>query len=116
MIGDTHRREELLHSSIFKNIAKCIYTSLSIKKREFFMKILPLPIRWFANLELDVWDSMLHQIGFQNTYTLINDCRSINEENLAMINYSGLIALAKELETSSTRLDMDSFYSEGLIA
>jgi hypothetical protein len=59
---------------------------------------------------------MLHQIGFQNTYTLINDCRSINEENLAMINYSGLIALAKELETSSTRLDMDSFYSEGLIA
>jgi hypothetical protein len=116
LIVDIHRRDELLHSSIFKNMAKCIYASLSIKKREFFMKILPRPVRWFANLELDVWDSMLRQIDFPNTYTLINDCRSMNEENLTRIDYSGLIALAKELESSHTRRGMDSFYSEGLIA
>jgi hypothetical protein len=116
LIVDTHRRDELLHSSIFKNIAKCIYTSLSIKKREFFLQVLPLPIRWFANLELDVWYSILQQIGFQNTYTLINDCRSMNEENLARINYAGLIALTQELEPSNARIGMDSFYSEGLIA
>jgi hypothetical protein len=116
LIVETHRRDELLHSSIFKNIAKCIYTSLSIKKREFFLQILPLPIRWFANLELDVWSSMLQQIGFQNTSTLINDCKGTNEENLARVDYSGLIALAKELESSNIRIGMDSFYSEGLIA
>lgn len=116
LIVDTHRKDELLHSSIFKNIAKCIYASLSIEKREFFMKVFPLPIRWFANIELDVWHSILQQIGFQNTNTLINDCRSINEENLEKIDYSGLIALAKELEPRNTRIGMDSFYSEGLIA
>lgn len=116
MIVETHRRDELLHSSIFKNITKCIYTSLNMEKREFFMKVFPLPIRWFANLELDVWSSILQQIGFHNSHILINDCRSINEENIEKIDYSGLIALAKELETSNTRISMDSFYSEGLIA
>jgi hypothetical protein len=80
------------------------------------MKILPLPARWFANLELDVWHSMLQQIDFPNAYTLINDCRSVNEENLMRIDYSGLVSLARELETSDTQTGMDSFYSEGLIA
>jgi hypothetical protein len=40
----------------------------------------------------------------------------MNEENLARIDYAGLIALAKELEPGNARIGMDSFYSEGLIA
>jgi hypothetical protein len=38
--------------------------------------------------------AMLRQIGFRATDTVIRDCRSANEENLARIDYAGLITLA----------------------
>ena len=115
LIVDIHRRDELAHSSIFKNITKCIYASLDTEKRKFFMEMLPKPVHWFANLELDVWDAMLRQIGFPHAHELIHDCKSINEQNLMKLDYSALIALAEELEYGDTHVGMDSFYREGLI-
>jgi para-aminobenzoate N-oxygenase AurF len=112
---DTHRCDELAHSSTFKELAKSIYMALSNREREFFVDVLPKPVRWFASLELDVWDSMLRQIEFSHTNRVIRDCKSINEENLARIDYSGLIALAEELEILNVQRGIDSFSREGLM-
>jgi hypothetical protein len=112
---DTHRRDELAHSSTFKELTKSIYIALSKREREFFVDVLPKPVRWFASLELDVWDSMLRQIEFPHTNRVISDCKSINEENLARINYSDLIALAEELGILNVQRGIDSFSREGLM-
>ena len=80
---ETHRRDELAHGSIFKGLAKSLYGSLTAHEREFFIEVLPRPVHWFANMELDVWQAMLRQIDFPATDRMIGDCRSANEENLA---------------------------------
>jgi alpha-N-dichloroacetyl-p-aminophenylserinol N-oxygenase len=110
-----HRRDELAHSSIFRNLAKCLYAALSTKERAFFLTTLPKPVRWFANLEWDVWRAMLDYIGFPQAATLIDESRQHHEENLTRLDYSSLIALAEELDMGPDRSGLDSFYQEGLL-
>jgi hypothetical protein len=112
---DAHRRDELAHGSIFKGLTKCLYGSLNQREREFFTEVLPKPVHWFANIELDVWQAMLQHIGFGAADTVIRDCRSANEENLARIDYSELIALAEELGLLDLQRGLDSFAREGLV-
>src|SRR5262245_27442595 len=63
----TPRHDELAHGSIFKALTGGLYGSLTRHEREFFVEVLPQPVRWFANVELDVWQAMLRQIGFRAT-------------------------------------------------
>jgi alpha-N-dichloroacetyl-p-aminophenylserinol N-oxygenase len=112
---DAHRRDELAHGSIFKGLAQCLYGSLKAHECAFFAEVLPKPVHWFANSELDVWQAMLRQIGFRAADTVIRDCRSANEENLARIDYSDLIALAAELGLLDVQRGVDSFAREGLV-
>jgi hypothetical protein len=112
---DAHRRDELAHGSIFKGLAQCLYASLRTHERAFFADVLPKPVHWFANSELEVWQAMLQQIGFRATDTVIRDCRSANEENLARIDYSDVIALAQELGLLDMQRGLDSFAREGLV-
>ena len=112
---EAHRRDELAHGSIFKGLTKCLYGSLSQHEREFFIEVLPKPVHWFANIELEVWQAMLQHIGFRATDTVIRDCRSANEENLARIDYSDLIALAEELDLLEGQRGLDSFARAGLV-
>jgi P-aminobenzoate N-oxygenase AurF len=110
-----HRHDELVHGSLFKGLAKCLYGSLNQPEREFFIEVLPQPVHWFANLELEVWQAMLQQIGFGATDTVIRDCRSANEANLARIDYADLIALAEELDLLKGQRGLDSFTRAGLV-
>src|SRR5262249_54015114 len=112
---DTHRRDELAHGSIFKSLTKCLYGSLTPHERAFFLEVLPQPVHWFANMELDVWQAMLQQIGFRATDTMIRDCRSANEENLARIDYTDLLTLAEELGLLEGQRGLDSFARAGLV-
>src|SRR5262245_16977940 len=112
---DAHRRDELAHGSIFKGLAQCLYGSLKAHERAFFAEVLPKPVHWFANSELEVWRAMLQQIGFRATDTVIRDCRSANEENLAHIDYSDVIALAQALGLLDGQRGLDSFAREGLV-
>ena len=112
----THRQDEMAHGSIFKYLTKCIYSQLNEEQKEFFIKVLPKPVRWFANTELDVWQSMLQQIGFSHTEAIINDCRAFNEVNLKNIDYSDLISLVEEIGILDSTIGIDSFASEGIIA
>jgi P-aminobenzoate N-oxygenase AurF len=112
---EAHRHDELAHGSIFKGLTKCLYGSLSQHERAFFIEVLPKPVRWFANIELEVWQAMLQHIGFRATDPVILDCRSANEENLARIDYADLIALAQELDLLEGQRGLDSFARAGLV-
>jgi hypothetical protein len=109
-----HRHDELAHGSLFKGLARCLFGGLDRVQREFFAEVLPQPVRWFANIELDVWQAMLQQIGFPATDAVIRDCRSANEVNLERIDYSDLIALAEELGLLDGQRGVDSFANAGL--
>jgi hypothetical protein len=112
---DAHRRDELAHGSIFKGLAQCLYGSLKAHERAFFAEVLPKPVHWFANSELEVWQALLRQIGFRATDTVIRDCRRANEENLARIDYSDVISLADELGLLEGQRGLDSFARAGLV-
>ncbi|GAB1544091.1 hypothetical protein NUACC21_67670 [Scytonema sp. NUACC21] len=112
---DTHRRDEMNHSSIFRNLAKCMYTQLNHQQQEFYMDILPKPVSWFASSELHVWKTMLEQIGFRKTERMIADCAAVAETNLMTIDYSGIIKLAGELGILNSSRGIDSFGQAGLL-
>jgi hypothetical protein len=111
----THWRDELAHGSIFTSLTTCLYGSLTLHERAFFLEVLPQPVHWFANRELDVWQTMLQQIGFPATDTVMGDCRSANEENLARVDYADLITLAEELGLLEGQRGLDSFARAGLV-
>jgi hypothetical protein len=112
----THRRDELAHAPIFRTMTKLMYGELNRRERAFFISVLPKPVRWFADAELDVWLAMLEQIGFAGAAMMIDDCRSAQPSDLSALDYSGVISLAGELGMLDTQLGIDSFSAEGLIA
>jgi len=114
LIVDTHRRDEMAHSPIFNHLAKHIFSKLTQEQKEFFIDILPKPVRWFADGELAVWRAMLEQIGFASTAKVISDCTAAKEVDLLRIDYSGIISLAEELGVFSSSRGFDSFGQAGL--
>ena len=110
----THKRDELAHSGIFKHLAKCIYSELTQQQKDFFVEVLPKPVLWFANVELNVWQAMLEQIGFAKAESMITDCAAANEVNLLRIDYCELITLAQEMGIFDSQHGIDSFAKAGL--
>ncbi len=97
VVVDTHRRDEDAHSCLFKNLVKCIYSELTTQQKEFLIGVLPKPVYWFADLELEIWQSMLDQIGFGSAQEIYTDCRATNTSCLQNIDYSEVIELVQEL-------------------
>ncbi len=98
VVVDTHRRDEDAHSCIFKSLVKCIYSELTLEQKEFFINVLPKPVYWFADHELEIWQSMLEQIGFEQSQVVYTDCKQVNRHNLMNIDYSEVIELVQELD------------------
>ena len=111
----THLRDEKAHHSIFKGLAKCMYGYLTPKQQSFFAEVLPKPVRWFANVELEVWEMMLKQINFPHTERMIQDCAAIADVNLMRIDYSGITSLAEELGILDSETGAQSFAKAGLL-
>ncbi len=112
----THLRDEKAHHSIFLQLAKCMYASLSAEQQEFFAQMLPKPVRWFADVELEVWGEMLRQIQFPNADQMIRDTAEDSEVNLLRIDYSDVIKLARELGVLDSAIGADSFARAGLFS
>lgn len=110
----THRQDELAHSSIFKLLAKFIYHQLNAEQKAFFAGILPRPVLWFANSELEVWRSMLEQIHFPGGGLMIKDCE-VAESDLQRIDYSPIVVLASELGILDSPQGMEMFEMAGLL-
>lgn len=96
-VVDIHRKDELAHGCIFKNLTKLIYAELNLEQKEFFLQNLPNPVKWFADLELNVWQAVLQQIGFIKSWEMIGDCFA-NQIALNRIDYSGITSLVQELD------------------
>ena len=112
---EAHRKDELVHSNIFSHLTKCIYSCLNVKEKKFLAEMLPKPVRWFADAELDVWEHMLSQIGFQKTRTLIQDSRPLNEKRINKVDFSGIISLASDLGILDDKYGKEAFIQAGLI-
>lgn len=96
-VVETHHRDENAHGCIFKNLIKCIYFELTTEQKEFLIKVLPKPVYWFADHELEIWHSILTQIGFEDADIIYHDCKQINHHNLLNIDYSEIVELVQEL-------------------
>lgn len=114
-IVEAHRRDEFRHSPIFKNIANLVYGKLNEKQRVFFNRMLPKPVRWFANNDLMMWKSILEQIGFEGADVIIRDSLPRETENLLKIDYSELVTIAEEIGVLDSQIGRDSFAQEGLM-
>lgn len=95
---NAHLMDELSHHSIFKELAKFIYSAMSITEKEFFAHILPYPIYWFVDNDLNVWDTLLQQINFKPGSSMLADCRSELKSPMEQADFTDLIKLAQELD------------------
>ena len=91
-----HLDDELAHCNIFKNLTKCIYANLNKRERIFFEEIFFLPLNWFADHELDVWECVLTQIGFEHAHSMLMDVKTLLYPGIPLHD-SELISLGEEL-------------------
>jgi hypothetical protein len=69
-----HRQDESMHVALFAELAREVFTALDSRKRDYVREVLPMPWLWFAEGELDIWRSVLRQIGFARGEAMMNDC------------------------------------------
>ncbi len=110
-----HRHDELVHSPLFRSLAKLFSAALTDAERATLAEILPEPVVWFADRELDTWQPVLRQIGFPRADEMIRDCKNAGAADLAKLDCSGVVSLAEELGIMQVAANRDSFARHGLI-
>ncbi|MBA3662281.1 MAG: diiron oxygenase [Gammaproteobacteria bacterium] len=112
MVTMLHRKDELAHRKIFKEIAKNIFNKLNLKQKNYFSKIFPLPLKWFFDREMEAWESALLQIKCKDFKKLIFDAKSMLEPAR---DYTQIISLAEEIGILESQVGKDAFHSEKII-
>lgn len=107
-----HRKDELSHRRIFKEIAKYVFHKLNLKQKTYFSKIFPIPLKWFFDRELEAWESALIQIKCTNVNDIISDAKSLSQPTR---DYTQIISLAKEIGIFELQVGKDAFYTEGIV-
>jgi hypothetical protein len=111
-----HRHDELAHSSLFRSLAQLFSSALTETQRTTFADLLPEPVVWFADRELDTWLAVLQQIGLPRADKMIRECKSLGVSDLKSLDYSGVFSLAEEIGIMDSALRRDSFSRQGLVA
>jgi hypothetical protein len=111
-----HRHDEMVHSPLFMSLAQLFSHELTEHQRAAFAEVLSEPVVWFADRELDVWLSMLRQIGFPQADEMIRACRDLGAADLKSLNYAEIVTLAEEIGLLDSAAARDSFARQGLIA
>ena len=111
-----HRHDELAHSPLFRSLAQLFSAELTEAERATFAEVLPQPVIWFADRELETWLAVLHQIGFPRADEMIQACRGSGAADLTKLDYSGVLSLAEEIGVMDTAANYDSVARHGLIA
>lgn len=111
-----HRHDELAHSPLFKCLAQLFSGELDDRERALFADVLPEPVLWFADRELDAWLAVLRQIDFPDAEEMIRDCKGAGLIDLDKLDYSGVLALAEEIGVMDAAEKRDSFARHGLVA
>ena len=112
---DTHKKDEMAHSGIFRTFTKEIYFNLNGKQQRYFSETIAKHIKWFASKELDIWSEILTFIDFPNAEEIINDCRSTGESDLSRVDYSELIELSEEVGILDSTEGREAFERENII-
>ncbi|MFC5473622.1 diiron oxygenase [Paraherbaspirillum soli] len=112
---EAHRHDEMSHSPLFRSFGKLYFYNLTEAQQAFCADILPRPVVWFADRELDVWLSLLQQINFPDAEAMIQECRDQHEVDLAALDYAGIVSLASEIGMLDTKVGRDSFAKQGLL-
>jgi hypothetical protein len=112
MVTMIHRKDELCHRKIFKEIAKYIFCKLNVKQKNYFAQIFPVPLKWFFDRELEAWENALIQIKCENYKNMISDAKSMSQHPR---DYSQVIALAEEIGILKLQSGKDSFHAEKII-
>ncbi|MEM8721512.1 MAG: diiron oxygenase [Cyanobacteria bacterium P01_G01_bin.39] len=97
MTTQAHMMDELSHHAIFRELAKLTYSAMSNTEKEFFAQVLPYPVYWLVDNDLDQWDLLLQQINFKPGKSMIDDYRANSKSPLERADFSALIKLSKEL-------------------
>ncbi|GAA2277715.1 hypothetical protein GCM10010145_58410 [Streptomyces ruber] len=110
-----HRHDEMAHSPLFRSLAHLFSHELTVDQRAVFAGMLPEPVLWFADRELDVWLLLLRQIGFPQADEMIRECKMSGTADLASLDSSGVVSLAEEIGLLDSAAAHDSFARQGLI-
>jgi hypothetical protein len=105
----THLHDELAHSSLFSSMLHQLYGLLPSKQQNFFSKSISHAVNWFKNNELDLWESVLNQIGIPHSKEIIGDLKAANLQSI-VIDSTDLMTL---LEMNGI---MENNYSQDLFA
>jgi alpha-N-dichloroacetyl-p-aminophenylserinol N-oxygenase len=111
-----HRHDEMAHSPLFRSLAHMVFAELTEQERATFADLLPEPVLWFADRELDIWQALLQQIGFPKAEEMIRECRNLGAADLKQLDYSGIIALAEEIGIMGSTTGRQSFRQQGLVS
>ncbi|MDQ2994605.1 MAG: diiron oxygenase [Pseudomonadota bacterium] len=108
---EAHYKDEIRHSKIFGVFLKCMYASLPQDQKVFFAETLAKPVYWFADKELNVWESVLTQIGFPHVDQVIKDAQSVQQYNLEILDTTKLDVFANSIGLSGVLLDKPKYPS-----
>lgn len=111
-----HRHDEMAHSPLFRSLACMVFAELTEQERATFADLLPEPVLWFADRELDIWQTLLLQIGFPGAQKMIRECRSFGAADLKQLDYSSIVVLAEEVGILDSTTGRQSFRRQGLVS
>jgi alpha-N-dichloroacetyl-p-aminophenylserinol N-oxygenase len=110
-----HRTDEMVHGPLFRSLAALFSAELTRAERALFAEILPEPVTWFADRELEVWLAMLEQIEFPGAAEMIRECRGAGSVDLTALDHTGVISMAQELGILETDAARAGFHRRGLL-
>lgn len=96
-VAELHNRDEYAHSKVIAEIGKVMYANMDEEHRRFFVRMLPEALRAFIAQDYSMWEAILHQLGVQDTDTIISDTKKASAGAVIMRDYSGLHRFASDL-------------------
>jgi alpha-N-dichloroacetyl-p-aminophenylserinol N-oxygenase len=110
-----HRQDEMVHGPLFRSLTELFTAELTPAERALFSELLPEPVTWFADRELDVWQALLDQLEFPGADEMIRECRGAGTVDLDALDHSGVVTMARELGLVETEAGRDAFLQRGLV-
>ncbi|HEX6351523.1 diiron oxygenase [Actinophytocola sp.] len=110
-----HRHDEMVHGPLFRSLTELFTRELSPAEVALFAELLPEPVTWFADRELDVWLALLEQIEFPHAEEMIREVRGAGAVDLNALDHSGVVSMARELGLMETDAAREAFHRRGLV-
>jgi alpha-N-dichloroacetyl-p-aminophenylserinol N-oxygenase len=110
-----HRHDEMVHGTLFRSLTGLFTAELTPTELALFAEILPEPVTWFADRELDIWLALLEQIEFPQAAEMIRETRAVGAVDLTALDYAGVVSLARELGMLETAVGREAFLRRGLL-